>query len=216
MHNFTLYGQPYLVSGKCIKPYLTIQSLHPYDFYKRYDYFAVNVSTKPMPLAKCTVYNQSSAEEYLTRARRVVLFTDSTCFKPVQYNDKQFGNLADRFYKAGSSDHVSFWKSSLGTKFILNESYSVDPDYRLNLGSQGLIAIIIPTDLSPYCGGWNETSGAKPRTISYLICDYKNLAEVRGLEIAIRNTICIPSSFNSVSPPLALPAWNDVKGVQHV
>lgn len=216
MPKFNLYAPPYQNQhGKIVQPQVQITAINCYKYYAPYSYFAPNLSEMPF-IRAIENSKQSTANDLLARAYRVTLFADSTCFKPVQYNDKQFGNLKDRLYEAGSSEHVSFWKSSLGTKFILNEPYGLESDYLHKLGNQGLIATLIPTNLSPYCGGWNSTPGAEPKTTSYLICDCKNLAELRGLEIALRNAIYIRSSFNSVSPPLAIPAWNCMKEIRHV
>jgi hypothetical protein len=216
MPKFTVYAPPYQNQrGKIVQPQIQITAINCYKYYAPYSYFASHLSERPFTKA-IKSSKESTANELLARAHRIILFADSMCFKPVQYNDKQFGNLVKRLYEAGSSEHVSFWKSSLGTKFIIIEPYNLEPNYFLNLGNQGLIAIPLTTNLSPYCGGWNPSPGAKPKTTSYLICDYKNLAELRGWEIRLRNAIYIRSSFNSLSPPLAIPAWNFVKGIHHV
>ena len=196
MTNFNLYGQPYLDSGKLIKPYLNIQSLHPYSHYKPYCYATVNVSTKPMPLSKYSAYDQTSAEEWLTRVRRTVLFTDITGLTPTK---AKYSSLTSRANKAMHCDHVTRWTSALGTKFILNEPYIVEPGFQRKLAEQGLAVVIVPTDLSPYCGRWRPNLGDDPGTTSYLICDIADAAELIHL-------------FSNVNLSL-IPAWNCVKGV---
>ncbi len=196
MTTFKVYGQPYLVNGNLIKPYLKIQSLHLYSHYKPYCYAKVNVSTKPMPLSKYSAYDQTSAEEWLTRVRRTVLFADITGLTPTKAN---YSSLTSRANAAMRCDHVTRWVSPWGTQFILNEPYIAEPDFQLKLAEQGLAVVIVPTDLSPYCGLWRPNKGAKPGTTSYLICDIADAEELNHL-------------FNNVNLSL-IPAWNCVKGV---
>jgi hypothetical protein len=215
MSTFKVFAHPYLnQQGKVIHPSLQIKASNNIKYYEPYNYFASNLSEKPFPIS-ADGSSESVANELLVRAYRVIEFADSACFKPVKFSLKRFGNLLDRVRAAGSCDHLSFWISSLGTKFILNEPYSTDPNYFLNLGQQGLIALAIPTNLSPYCGSWDPSPGAQPKTTSYLICDYRNLYELKGLEICLRNAIYKQSSFNAFTPPVLVPAWNCVKGVNH-
>jgi hypothetical protein len=216
MPNLTLYGKPYLnKNGKVIQPSMKFEAVHNFKYYTPYPYFASNLSEKPFPSTK-DGSSESSANEQLVRASRVIEFVDSACFKPVEFTLKRFGNLLDRVGAAGSCEKISFFISSLGTAFILNETYSTDPNYFLKLGEQGLIARVVPINLSPYCGSWDPTPGAKPRTTSFLICDYKRLAELNGLEICLRNAIYKRSSYNFYTPPVLVPAWNCSKEVQHV
>ena len=202
MINFTIYGQPYLVGSKLVKPEVTISAVQPYSFYKPYDYCTVNVSDKPMLLSKYMVHDKSSADEWITRASRTVFFADETKLAPQKFSKKHFGDISTRFYSAGSHDHVTFWMSASGVQYILNEPYSVDPNYTLNLLKQGLVAIIVPTEISPYCGSWDPVMGAKPGTTSYLICNLKDANQLTGLL----------SNFYSA----LVPDWNCVKGVHHV
>lgn len=202
MTKFIIYGQPYYLGIQLISPTITINAAHPYAFYKPYDYFEVLSSNKQIPLAKHMVYCKSSADEWLTRARRTVLFSDMTRLAPAKFNKIKYGSLIDRTYKAMHCDHVTCWISPLGTKFILNEPYYVDPNYVLKLREQGLEALIVPTDLSPYCGYWNPSNGVKPRTTTYLICNLADAIELTQLFgiVDLENTT----------------AWNCVKEVNHV
>ena len=215
MSNFIIYAHPYKnINGKTAYPYLEVNAANVYKHYIPYPYFAINTSCLPFLELK-EDSSEPSANESLSRARRVVLFSDSTYLKPTNFNETQFRNLTERLYKAGSCEHESYWKSSLGTKFILNEPYQVHPDYMLKLAAQGLVAKVVPTDLSPYCGGWDPTQGARPRTTSYLICDYRDSAELENLFIHIRNRIYLPAnSCRSLEAEL-IPSWNCVKGVRH-
>lgn len=199
MTNFNLYSQPYLINSKLIKPYLNIQSLHPYSHYTPYCYATVNVSAKPMSLSKYTAFDHTSAEECLSRVRRTILFADTTGLIPTKAN---YGSLTSRANKAMHCDHVTRWVSPWGLQLILNEPYLDDPDYQLKLKGQGLVGVIVPTNLSPYCGRWRPNIGDKPGTTSYLICDIADAKELN----------CLFSKLNLS----IVPAWNCVKGVQYV
>lgn len=216
MPKFTIHAPAYKNQiDKLIYPHLHVTADNNFKYYSAYPYFAACLSET----ASSTVedgFKKSTADELLARARRLILFVDFTCLKPVQFNEKLFRKLVDRVYSAGPFDHLSYWISSLGTKIIVTESYRFEHNFELKLGKQGLIAIPIPTDLSPYCGGWSSIAGVKPGTSSYLICDYKSLAELEGLEICLRNSVYLHSRDNSRIPPSPIPAWNCVKGVQHV
>jgi hypothetical protein len=202
MTNFYLYSQPYLANGILVKPEILIQSNQPYEHYRNYYYGTVNVSKSAMPLAKRTAHDKSSAEEWLTRARRTVLFSDTTNLTPMKFNRAEYGGISDRSRNAIHCDHMSFWASRSGAKFILNEPYLDDPDYLRKLRAQGLAGVIIPTDLSPYCGGWNENLGSNPGTTTYLICDLADASELQCL-------------FGKLDLS-AIPAWNCVKDINHV
>jgi hypothetical protein len=216
MPKLVIYAPPYKnQAGKIIQPCLRINAANNFKYYTPYPYFDLQLSEKPLT-AVSHGSSESSANEHLVRAYRAIEFADSVCFKPVQFTHKRFGNLLDRVCAAGSCDHITYWISSLGTTFILNEPYSTDPNYFVNLGEQGLAARVIPIDLAPYCGGWDPTPDAKPKTTSYLICDYRKLAELKGLEICLRNAIYKYSSYNFYTSPELVPAWNCIKGVQHV
>lgn len=202
MPKFIIYSQPYYVGSQLINPTITINSAQPYAFYKPYHYFEVHSSEKPMPLAIHAAYDKSSADEWLSRARRTVLFSNSTQLTPAKFNKVKYGKLIDRAYQAMHCDHVSCWVSPLGTRFILNEPYFDDPNYLLKLRERGLVGVVVPTDLSPYCGRWNANIGSKPGTTTYLICDISNTSELTHLFINIDSE--------------SIPPWNSVKGINHV
>ena len=202
MPKFNIYGQPYYVDRKIICPCISINAAQPYAFYKPYDYFAVHSSDKPMKLAKYMVHDKPSTDEWLTRTRRTVLFSDSTGLAPTKFSKGKYSRLIDKIYKAIHCDHVTCWVSPLGTRFILNEPYFYDPNYLLKLKAQGLAGVVVPTDLSPYCGYWYPNIGAKPRTTSYLICDLADASELAQL-------------FSNLDLE-SIPPWNCVKGINHV
>ncbi len=201
MNKLNLFGQPYQDGKKVISPSISISFAQCYQFYKPYDYFAVHTSHKPMKLAKYTVHDKNSGDEWLTRARRTALFSDTTYLAPVKFNKLKHGKLLERVCLAMHCDHLTCWVSPSGTMFILNEPYLDDPNYLIKLSSQELIGVVVPTDLSPYCGGWNPNFGSKPGTTSYLICDISDADELAHL-------------FSSLDLE-QIPAWNCVKGVNH-
>ena len=202
MSKFIIYGQPYYLGNQLISPNITINAAQQYAFYKPYDYFAVHSSDKPMPLAKHVTHDKYSADEWLTRARRTVIFSIITNLAPNKFSKRKYGSLIDRAYKAIHCDHVTCWVSPLGTRFILNEPYFDDPNYLLKLRERGLVGVVVPTDLSPYCGGWNENLDSKPGTTTYLICDISDASELAQL--------LSPLGSATIAP------WNCVKGINHV
>jgi hypothetical protein len=101
-----------------------------------------------------------------------------------------------------SVDHPTCWVSSSGAHFILNEPYVYEQDYIKRLEANGLIGILLPVNISPYCGAWNSRQGAMPLTRSFLICDMSNMSEL----------LAINSALSKINPP----AWNNVKGISHV
>jgi hypothetical protein len=216
MPKFTIHAPAYKNQiGKIIHPQMYVDADNKFKYYTAYPYFAGCLSET----ASSTIedgFKKSTADELLARARRLIVFSDFTCLKPVQFKEKMFRKLVDRLYAAGPFDHLSYWISTSGTKFIISESYRFKHDVELNLAEQGLIATLIPTSLSPYCGGWSSTSGVKPGTTSYLICDHKSLAELTGLKTCLRNSIYLHSRDNSCITPTPIPAWNCVKGINHV
>ena len=215
MPKFTIYAPAYKNQiGKIIHPQLYVDADNRFKYYSAYPYFAACLSETASSKIEDD-FKKSTADELLARARRLILFADFTCLKPVQFNEKVFRKLVDRVYAAGPFDHLSYWISTSGAKFIISESYSYEHDFLLKLAEQGLIATLIPTSLSPYCGGWSSTSGVNPGTTSYLICDHKSLAELTGLKICLRNSIYLHSRDNSRIPPTPIPAWNCVKGINH-
>jgi len=202
MNKLNLFGQPYRIGKKTINPSISIVAARPYEFYKPYVYFAAHSSDKPMNFAKYNIHDKYSGDEWLIRARRTALFSDATNLAPVKFNKFKHGKLLDRVCLAMHCDHLTCWVSPSGTMFILNEPYLNDPNYLIKLRSQELIGVVVPIDLSPYCGGWNPNLGSKPGTVSYLICNISDADELAHL-------------FSRLDLE-QIPAWNCTKGVQHV
>lgn len=192
-------------SGKVVRFCLEISAVNRFCYYKPYPYFASHLSIKPISRLMVD-FKESTANELLTRSRRVLIFADTTELKPVNFSKKYFGSLADRTRKGMHCDHLSYWKSAWGTSFILNEPYRVDADYATKLKAHGLAVIELPTAISPYCGKWNPAPGAKPWSRSFLICDLHDLEELETLL----------NQCTDVSMELELiPAWNSLEGITH-
>ena len=197
-----VYAQPYLCNKKIIKPRINIQSANELDYYASYYYCAAYVSTKPLLYEIDRIHSKPSTDENLTRLRRTVQFSDTTKLRPEkrEYSDE---SLIARAIAARSNDHVSSWRG-LGIDFILNEPYRVDSTYMSELDKQGLVSIVVPANLSPYCGSWDPAVGATPRTTSYLICDKAHVLKL----VKIGNLL-------KAELPNA-PEWNDTAKVRHV
>lgn len=204
MPNFIIYGCPFLGASRVIQPHITISAAHPYNHYKPYSYCTNNVSTKPFSSSTHNLNAKNSSDECLSRARRSVLFSDTLGLSPQKYRDKTFRDLRYRVHQAGSCDHVTYWQSIQGTKFVLNEPYNVSPNYHQRLANNGLVARELPTALSPYCGLWNPNPGATPGTKSFLISDIANSSE---LDIIVDTAETLATD---------LPAWNSLAGIVYV
>jgi hypothetical protein len=206
MFSLTIYSKPYTgLNGKTTYPFLKVSAANNYNYYTPYPYFASHISNKPI-YSVDNNFKESTVNEHLTRARRVILFSDITELKPSKYTKKYFKSIADRAHKAGGCDHLSFWLSYWNTKFLLNEPYDVHPDYMMKLAAQDLVAIELHNGISPYCGRWDPTPGAKPWTRSFLICDVHDLDELEALF----------KELSDASMKLELiPAWNSLEGITH-
>lgn len=215
MFNLTIYTPPYRTTdGKVKHACLTIQAERDFGYYKPYPYLSSRLSEKKQ--LRLSDFRESTCNELLARARRAITFTDESELQPVKYSRKHFGTLADRVHAAGSCDHLSYWKSDWDTKFILNEPYRVDPNYMMKLGAQGLVAIELPVDISPYCGRWDPKPGVKPWTRSFLICDAADVDELESLFAQYYERIQISSMDEELIEIIELiPAWNSLEGINH-
>ena len=216
MPNLTIYAPQYLNQyGKSIQAQLKINAANSFKYYSLYPYFASHLSNKPISRLQRD-FKESTVNELLARARRVILFTDTSELKPMKFTKKYFGEIAARVHKAGDCDHLSYWMSYWNTRFVLNEPYRLHSDYMLKLAAQGLVAIELPTDISPYCGRWNPTLGATPWTGSFLICDAGDLGELESLFKDISEGIQSVTAGEISGEVDLIPAWNSLKGLHHV
>jgi hypothetical protein len=106
--------------------------------------------------------------EWICRKRRTALFFEVTGLKPSKSQSKAIEHLIELVRKHMQIDHMTVLKLN-GELFILNEPYHVDSDGVQALIAQGISVIKVPTNLSIYCGRFNNQIGALPWTTSYLI-----------------------------------------------
>ena len=93
-------------------------------------------------------------------------------------------------------DHISIWTSQTGAVFIMNEPYYISRTEITALEQKGYGVQIVPEELAPYGGRFDDTPGAKSWTRSLLITQKKNLQEL--------NSICLGLSVEA----LTAPDWN--------
>jgi hypothetical protein len=200
-----VYGQPYLSGRKVVKPFIDIPALQPFSIYVDYIYCAAFVSDSPIPLFSAG-NSKASADEWLSVFRRTVLFADTTGLKPINIDksSSEFEALHTLVERHIYCDHVTYWQSSLGSKFLLNEPYFIESGYQAKLIGAGLVSIVVPTNSSPYCGRWNPAVGATPGTTSYLICDKAHVLELMQIDSFLKAGL------------LNAPQWNDTAEVRHV
>lgn len=161
----------------------------PTAFYKPYPYFHVPAI--------------NPKDEHIARARRTIAFANMTDLTPLKAINTGNGAVSILIEDVGNAvyiEHMSVWESPSGTQFLLNEPYdsNVSQDFDQALKAKGLTYITVPTNLSPYCGKWNDTPGALPWTKSYLICEKKYQVELD----AIAKTLSAEDE--------TVPAWNFV------
>jgi hypothetical protein len=202
MNNLVIYAPPYInQAGKVVKPRLSVVAENKFTYYKPYHYFASNLSTK-QDLRLGRELSESTNNELLARARRVIFFADNSNLKPFKISPKSFSGLLDKARKGMRCDHISCWKSGWGTSFILNEPYVFDEDYTEQLDRLGLAVIELPIDVSPYCGSWNGVLGSKPGTRSFLICDARHSQELEAIVDVLISKRTVP--------------WNSLRGISNV
>jgi hypothetical protein len=212
MFNLIIYSNPYELSNKIINPCLKIIAENNYKYYSEYIYGEPSTSITKKKFTGNYLYSKSLADEWLTRTRRAVEFSDQTGLKPVKYTKKKFGDLDTRVSKSIHCDHLSYWENSKGIKFILNEPYYIEDNYEELLKDNGLIVYKIPDNSSPYCGTWDPSPTAKPATSSYLICDQNNIMDLFLISVALENPKLLSTNknLNNLTP------WNSLKGICHV
>ncbi len=212
MFNLTIYSNPFEDLNQLKNPYLLVRANNRFEFYKPYKNCMNKISRTPMRSSPFSIYKKSHADEWLTRIRRAILFSDYSQLKPVNFTNKKFKTLYDRVTKTIHCDHETCWENSKGTKFILNEPYHIENNYEALLNNAGLIAYKLPDNLSPYCGRWDPLPGAKPSTSSYLICDVKDDLDLFFASMHIEN----PENFDGQITLNQLPAWNSLIGIHYV
>ena len=184
--------------------YLTVQAQYPSKHYAPYPYSGVHSSPHRAKPKSCGPCSTTTAHDSLTRDRRTIAFADASGLAPQKFVAKHHRSFMEKVEKAVHCDHRSIWRSRNGTLFFLNEPYHGVVDAQQQLHSAGLIAMVVPVDLSPYCGWWDATPGSMPGTRSYLIGEAGDASELGAIIQRLQ-----------FAAPLA-PRWNDVQGIHHV
>ena len=214
MFNLIIYSNPYNKTSQIINPYLQISAKNKYKFYTPYTYCEPSTSIKPKKYTGNSFSTKDHADEWLTRTRRVIQFSDHANLRPVKYSKKEFGDLDSRVSSLIHCDHVTYWINEKGAKFILNEPYFIEDNYEDLLKNANLEVFKIPDNNSPYCGTWDPASGAKPATSSYLICDQSHIMDLFLISVALENPNLLTKPKKKVlSNPIP---WNSLIGIKHV
>ena len=212
MNQFRVYGCPFLKGSKFINPYIDLIAKRDFNFYANYRYAKNLVSNKKIPHNNLNRYQKSTADQWLSCFRRSVLFSDSIDLIPLENFDIFSQDLYDRACKTRSLDHTTCWMNSRGTFFILTEPYVVNTDFDDLLKENNLVYLIVPQNLSPYCGSWDPEIGSSPGTTSYLICDARDIGDLK--EISKKLTLIDSGFIYSNSQPVS--AWNSLKEINYV
>jgi hypothetical protein len=122
--------------------------------------------------------------EAQARGRRWPAFIKATGLKELR-------NRAPDFDHEITLDHFTGLTDGR-VDFVLTEPYgALEPCI-------GVVAIKVPTNLSPYCGKWNPKPGSLPWTTSWLYTDQKNVNALRIIE------------HNLSLAALTAPPWNQL------
>lgn len=149
--------------------------------------------TRRMSYRDCYVNPHPELDEYIARDRRLTHFESVDGLAEVLDIESQKHQSLGAAIK-GSLDHTSFWIFH-GMPIVMTEPYSGElRDYQ----TQGLAAVELPDEIAPYCGFWDPTPNAKPRTKTFLIT---NVVSERKLQRLLQ----ILKEMATHMPP-----WNQV------
>jgi len=113
--------------------------------------------------------------EQIARNRRIKLFGEVTRLERISWS--RAPKL--KWDISGARDHWILWTD--GTSYFLtNEPYQFAPVTSPN-------AITVPHSLSPYCGKWDSTPGAKPWTTCTLICQPADKGKLLKISALLQN-----------------------------
>jgi hypothetical protein len=196
-----LYDRPFRApDGQAKQRMLTVRAAQSCSYYGDYGYFDADISETPTTHGEWGATCGGPPIERLLRARRAINFADTAGLRPVKATTNR--PLLEIVQQAVHCDHLTLWVSTRGTSFVLNEPYGSCSGADIKLRAVGLISILIPTALSPYCGGWSNVSEASPGTRSYLIGDERDKAEIADIAARLETAAASAS------------AWNDATGVE--
>ena len=180
---------------------ISVKAQNDWAAYANYPYIEVYCTRDKSALSNAIGYD---CTEWLCRSRRTILFADTAGLvsRKFQSTDRE---LIERAKSIVRLDHISVWSSRYGAKLLMTEPYCDWGLWQFSaLMDMGIPAIRLPTNLSPYCGRWDPTPGAKPWTYSYLLGDMAASQSLKNVESRL-----------SGAAPIA-PRWNDTSGVRHV
>ena len=212
MTTLKVYGRPFYKDGLLINPYSDLTVKRNFTFYSNYRYAVNYVSDSPIKYSPYFKDKESIAQEGLNCFRRTVLFADTSDLIPMANLSPFNLDIYERAKNSHSLDHVTSWVSAEGTIFLLNEPYVTDDYYHELLHENYLVYIPIPRDLSPYCGFWDPSPSANPRTSSYLICDRRDIHDLQKVYLKLHL-----ASVGFYDPKSKLPPrWNSLKEIKYV
>lgn len=194
----TMYARHHASSGSNMQEKITFQAKHPSSYYKAYPYFSVHCSTSRYKLLPSRPTSSDPYTEWLIRARRCVLFSDTSGLRPMPNNTITKANLCNRLLPFANLDHSTIWKSAFGRTFLLNEPYVELEKSTESLNKAGFVFIEVPLNLSPYCGGALSQS-SKPLTRSYLITKDANITELQKIESRLKEVARSAKTWNDSS-----------------
>jgi len=201
---YTLYSTKLVMHrGKPRRQMISIETDRPWSQYAEYRYLQVNC-TRNRRLLLDTIGDASPS--WLCVARRAVQFADSSGLvaRKLKPSDRALMNRAET---VAWFDHTTSWSSGYGygEELLLTEPYFEWGSVEFAALHQiGISAIRLPTNLSPYCGGWDPTPGAMPWTTSYLLCDASASGCLQEVEDRLNDAV------------IGAPQWNDISGIGYV
>ena len=127
--------------------------------------------------------------ETQARRRRLNLFKSLTGFKEVRRKPTFFDHVP-----RCKGDHASFWSDGT-SDYVLCEPYRPDLPEKLN----GLVVIVLPSEIGPYGGGWSDDPAAQPGTKSLLFGLSRDEARLSQMDLML------------YAEAQWLPRWNSVE-----
>jgi len=199
---YTLYSTNLVMhQGEARRQMISIETDRPWSVYANYPYIEVNCTRNTAFLLNT---NGNDCTEWLCVTRRAAQFADHAELftRKLKLSDRK---LMTRLSTVVRFDHTSAWSSGYGEELLLTEPYC---NWGLRqfsaLMDMGIAAIRLPTNLSPYCGRWDPTPGAKPWTYSYLLCNASASECLQEVEDRLNAAV------------IEAPQWNDISGIRYV
>jgi hypothetical protein len=123
------------------------------------------------------------------RKRRLNLFKSLTGFREVRAKPSFFDRIPRGYW-----DHTSFWSDG-SRRYVLCEPYNPE----LPIGPVGGLAVIIlPIEISPYCGGWSADPTSKPGSKSLLFTSSENVCTLKSIHLMMIGASRIAPRWNAL------------------